>query len=311
MKRRRLGTSELEVSEIGLGCNNFGARIDLEAARAVVDAALDAGVTHLDTAESYGGGRSEEFLGEILRGRRDRVVLATKFGWSPGDGEAGGSPAYVRKAAERSLARLGFDVIDVLYYHRPDGVTPIAETLGAMRELVAEGKVRAIACSNLDAAQLREADDLARRDGGPRLAAIQNEYSLLERDAEADVLPLARERNVGFVPYFPLASGVLTGKYTRGEAPPEGTRLAAWDRGDTLTDALFDRVDALTAFARERGRTLHELAIAALTSTPGVSSVIAGATTPEQVRANAAAADWRLTAEDLAALAGVGRAGDA
>jgi aryl-alcohol dehydrogenase-like predicted oxidoreductase len=296
------GDSGVTVSAVGLGCNNFGMRIDLETARAVVDAALDAGITHLDTAESYGGGKSEEFLGEILRGRRDQVVLATKFGWNPEGDEPGGSPAYVRAAAERSLQRLGFDTIDILYYHRPDGVTPIAETLGAMRDLIDEGKVRAIACSNFDAALLTEADDLAREDLGERFTGIQNQYSLLERDADEDILPLARERDVAFIPYFPLASGVLTGKYRRGHAPPEGTRLAAWGRGDTLTDALFDQVDRLDDFAAARGRTLHQLAIAALTSTPGVASVIAGATTPEQVRANAGAADWQLTEQELAEL---------
>lgn len=301
MRNQRLGHSDVTVSAVGLGCNNFGMRIDLEAARAVVDAALDAGVTHFDTAESYGNGMSEEFLGEILAGRRDRVVLATKFGWSPPEGQHGGSAAYVHAALDRSLARLRTDHVDVLYYHRSDGVTPIAETLGAMQELVTAGKVRAIACSNVDEARLREADAIAAANGGARFAAVQNQYSLLERDADADVLPAARALDVGFIPFFPLASGLLTGKYTRGEAPAAGTRMAAW--GDALLDdAHFDEVDRLAAFAAERGHTLHELAIAALTSQPGISSVIAGATRPEQVRANAAAADWVLTADELAAV---------
>jgi aryl-alcohol dehydrogenase-like predicted oxidoreductase len=298
----RLDGSDLAVSRVGLGCNNFGGRIDFERTREVVDAALDAGITFFDTADIYGNrGGSERFLGELLVGRRDRVVLATKFGHDMGDG-FNGSGEYAGQALRASLERLRTDHVDLFYYHRPDGVTPIAETLGAMQELVAEGLTLAIGCSNFSSAQLTEADELARTNGGPRFVAVQNQYSLLEREAEADVLPLAQRLDVAFVPYFPLASGLLTGKYRRGEPRPKGTRL----EGREIDDATFDRLQALEAFARERGRSLLELAIAALASRPGVPSVIAGATSAEQVRANAAAADWELTADELDELARIG-----
>jgi aryl-alcohol dehydrogenase-like predicted oxidoreductase len=295
MELRRLGTSDLTVSAIGLGCNNFGRVVDLAGTRAVVDAALDAGITFLDTAERYGDGDSERFLGEALRGRRAEVVLATKFG---GGVPGGGSAEYIWNAVEGSLERLQTDYIDLLYYHRPDGVTPIAETLAALDELVQQGKVRAIGCSNFSAEQLAEADEAAGTTS--RFCALQNQYSLLQRDADADVLPLCRELDVGFVAYFPLASGLLTGKYKRGEAPAEGTRLAR-GAGELLSDGTFDEVDRLTAFAEERGRSLHELAIGAVTSTPGVASALVGATTPEQVRENAAV-DWHLRSEELSAI---------
>ena len=298
MELRRLGTSELTVSAVGLGCNNFGRVVDLAGTRAVVDAALDAGINFLDTAESYGGGDSERFLGEALRGRRANVILATKFGGGPPVEPARGSPEYIRNAVDGSLESLQTDYIDLLYYHFPDGVTPIAETLAALDELVHQGKVRAIGCSNFSAAQLAEADDVAK--GKSRFCALQNQYSLLERNADADVLPLCLELDVGFVAYFPLASGLLTGKYRRGEAPAEGTRLAR-GAGELLSDGTFDEVDRLAAFAEERGHSLHELAIAAVTSTPGVASTLVGATSPEQVRANAAV-DWRLSPEELSAI---------
>lgn len=304
METRRLGGSDLDVSVVGLGCNNFGGRLDLERTRAVVDAALGAGVTFFDTADVYGnGGGSERLLGELLEGRRDHVVLATKFGHEMG-GESEiprGSREFLRRAIDVSLARLRTDHVDLYYYHRPDGVTPIAETLAAMQELVAEGKVRALGCSNVTAEELADADAYARASGGPGFVAVQNEYSLLQRGAERDVLPAARELGVGFVPYFPLSSGLLTGKYERGERGPAGSRLEG--RDDRLTDETFDRVDALRRFATEHGRSLLELAIGALASTPGVASVIAGATTPDQVRANAAAGAWVLAEDDLAALA--------
>ena len=289
MRTNQLGS--LEISRVGLGCNNFGRRIDEAAARAVIDAALEAGVTFFDTANVYGEGASERFIGEALRGRRDRFVLATKFGHDAGDG-AGGSRAAVRSAVEGSLRRLQTDHVDLLYYHRPDGVTPLEETVAATEELRNEGKTREIGCSNLDAAQLGEV--------GSRVAALQNWYSLLERGAEAEVVPLCRELGVGFVPYFPLASGLLTGKYRRGERAPEGTRLHG--RDEVLSDEAFDAVERLEEFARERGRTLLELAIAGLASQPGIVSVIVGATKPEQVRANAAAGDWELVSEDFEAL---------
>lgn len=300
MESVELGRSGLQVSRVGLGCNNVGSRIDLEATRAVVEAALDVGVTFFDTADAYGnGGGSERMLGEILEGRRDRVVIATKFGWERDHGR--GSPEVVHASLERSLERLRTDYVDLYYLHKPDPDTPIAETLGALDELVRAGKVRAIGCSNFTAEQLREAEGVARKLGSARFVAIQNEYSLLQRRDDADVLPACLELGVGYVPYFPLASGLLTGKYRRSEPAPEGARLA----GREIDPARFDEVEALTRFAEERGHTLHELAIGALVSTPGIASVIAGATTPEQVRANAAAAGWQLDARDRAALATV------
>jgi aryl-alcohol dehydrogenase-like predicted oxidoreductase len=297
-----LGRSDLRVSRVGLGCNNFGGRLDLERTRAVVDAALDAGVTFLDTADSYGNrGGSERFLGELLQGRRDRVVLATKVGSDMGTdgGVPRGSRAYVVPAVDASLERLRVDHVDLLYYHRPDGVTPLAETIGALQEVVDAGKARWLGCSNLTAAQLDEAV-AADRAGGSRLVALQNEYSLLERGAERDVLPRCVELGLGFVPYFPLASGLLTGKYRRGEPAPVGSRLER--RIESTDAAVWDRVEALERFAAARGRTLLELAIAGLASRPGVASVIAGATRPGQVRQNAAAAGWRLDARELAEL---------
>jgi aryl-alcohol dehydrogenase-like predicted oxidoreductase len=303
MELNPLGDSGLEVSRVGLGCNNFGGRIELDRARQVVDAALDAGITFFDTAHSYGGGESEAFLGELLDGRRDRVVLATKFGARSDDagGLHKGSREFIRRSLAESLARLRTDHVDVFYYHFPDPETPLAETLGALQELVEEGVVRAIGCSNFSADQLREAESLARESGRARFTALQNEYSLLEREAEDEVLPLCRELGVGFVPYFPLASGLLTGKYERDVPPPEGTRLASWSIA--TPEERWDRIEELEAFAQERGHTLLELAIGALASQPGVASVITGATSADQVRANAAAGAWQLGADDLAALA--------
>ncbi|MFL6035124.1 MAG: aldo/keto reductase, partial [Gaiellaceae bacterium] len=254
-----------------------------------VHAALDSGVTHIDTANIYGGGESERFIGEALEGRRGDAFLATKFGMGEG---GNGSPEYVREALEASLGSLRTDYVDLLYYHRPDGVTPIAETLGAMHELVEEGKVRHLGVSNMDAAQLREGAAAA------PVAVVQNRYSLLERGAEEEVLPACAELGIGFVPYFPLASGLLTGKYRRGEPAPQGTRL----EGQEIDDETYDRIEALERFAAERGRSLLELAFGALASRPEIVSVIAGATSPEQVRSNAAAASWQLTPEELASL---------
>ena len=278
-----------ELSRVGLGTNNFGGRLDFDRSRAVIDAALEVGVTHIDTASTYGSGDSERFIGLSLAGRRERAVVATKFGWAE---ERGGAPERVRSSLEESLDRLGMDYVDILYYHRPDGVTPIAETVGAMIELVGAGKVRRLGVSNFSAQQLREAVATA------PIAVLQNKYSLLERAAETELLPLCVELGVGFVPYFPLASGLLTGKYRRGEPAPVRSRL----EGQSIDDESYDLIEALEAFAAERGRTLHELAISALASRPGVVSVIAGATSPDQVRDNAAAGDWALTAEELASL---------
>jgi aryl-alcohol dehydrogenase-like predicted oxidoreductase len=301
VEQRRLGGSDVHVSLVGLGCNNFGGRLDFEGTRAVVEAALDVGITFFDTADVYGSeGRSERFLGEILEGRRDRAVIATKFGHDVGlGGEPRGTRSYLRRALEASLERLRTDRVDLYYYHRPDGVTPIAETLDALWELVHEGRVRAVGCSNLNATQLREAADFARISGRPQIAALQNRYNLLEREAEEEILPLCRELGIGFVPYFPLASGLLTGKYRPGEPPPAGSRLES--RPEARSAERLERVEALEAFAAKRGRTLLELGIGALASQPEVASVIAGATTPEQVRANAGAL-WMLADDELAAV---------
>jgi aryl-alcohol dehydrogenase-like predicted oxidoreductase len=293
----------LQVSRVGLGCNNFGGRLDIDRTRRVVDAALDAGISFFDTADVYGDkGGSERQLGELLRGRRDRVVLATKFGHDMGDGLQGGGADYVPRALEASLSRLQTDHVDLLYYHRPDGHTPISETVGAMAQLVAAGKALAIGVSNVSLGELEEAAVTA------EIAAVQNEYSLLHRDVERDVLPRCRELGIGFVPYFPLASGLLTGKYRPGAAAP-GTRLASdagLQEGARVTggvNAEFARVEDLSSFAQRHGHSLLELAIAGLASQPGVASVIAGATSPDQVQANAAAAAWELTPDELAALA--------
>jgi aryl-alcohol dehydrogenase-like predicted oxidoreductase len=300
LPNRPLGTSGIEVAAVGLGCNNFGSRVDLAGARAVVDAALDEGVSFFDTADIYGGaGRSEEMLGVVLEGRREQVVLATKFGIDMGDGRGPrGSREYIRHAVESSLRRLRTDVIDIYWYHRPDGVTPIAETLDALDGLVQAGTVRAIGASNFSAEQIEEADAVARERGFTPFVAIQNEYSLLVREAERDVLPACERLGLGFVPYFPLASGLLTGKYRRGEPAPAGTRLAA--RGEIATQQQFDVIHALERFAREHATTLLDVAIGSLLARPVVSSVIAGATRPEQVRANAAAARWTPSADEIA-----------
>lgn len=292
MESIALGRSVLQVSRVGLGCNNFGRRVDRRGTRRVVEAALDAGVTFFDTADSYGSGDSERFLGEALGDRHGDVVVATKFGWAD-EALPGGSPQRVRRSIDASLGRLGTDVVDLYYYHRPDGVTPLAETLGAMHALVAEGKVRALGLSNVDAALLREAAGLR-----IPIAAVQNRYSLIHRDDDDAVLPLCRELSVGYVPYFPLESGLLTGKYRRGAAPPEGARLAGG-----IGELQFDDVERLEAFAAARNHTLLELAVGGLASVDGVASVIAGATSAEQVRANAAAGSWRLTEAELDGLA--------
>jgi aryl-alcohol dehydrogenase-like predicted oxidoreductase len=306
MRLRRLGSDGPEVSAVGLGCNNFGMRVDLEGTRAVVDAALDAGVTLIDTADIYGGkGGSESFLGEVLEGRRDRVVLATKFGGDMGDGtRARGSREYIRKAVEGSLQRLRTDYIDLYQYHTPDHVTPFEETFGALDELVREGKVRYVGHSNLDAAQVEEIDALARERGWARPVSAQNRYSLLHRDAEQELLPTCERLGIGVLPYFPLASGLLTGKYRRGQPRPEGTRLAT--RDEVFTDETFDRLEAFEAFAEQRDVSLLSVAIGGLLAQPAIASVIAGATKPDQVRANAAAGEWEPSADDLAALNALG-----
>jgi aryl-alcohol dehydrogenase-like predicted oxidoreductase len=303
MRARRLPGTDLDVSVVGLGCNNFGGRIDEDASRAVIDAALDAGITFLDTADVYGNrGGSEEIIGRALAGRRDRVVLATKFGHDLGDGEtARGAPPYIRKAVEASLRRLQTDWIDLYQYHRPDGITPLEETLGTLDELVQAGTVRAIGSSNFTAAMVEEAHAAAAERGRTPFVTEQSQYSWLRRDAEDELIPACDRLGIGFIPYFPLASGLLTGKYRRGEPAPEGTRL----HGRDLDEGDLERVERLEELGRERSASLLELAIGGLAAQPAVVSVIAGATKPEQVRANAAAGSWEPTADALAALRAV------
>ena len=305
MRYRSLGESGLLVSVAGLGCNNFGRRLDVAATRAVVDAAVDAGITLFDTADMYGtGGRSEEILGEVLAGRRDQVVLATKFGhqsvdmgYGPAAGAKGGR-AYIRRAVEHSLRRLRSDYIDLYQVHTPDPVTPIGETLAALGELVTEGKVRYIGHSNFSGWQVAEAAVLARELGTVPFISAQNHWSLLERGAEAEVVPAARHFGLGVLPYFPLANGLLTGKIRRGQDAPAGTRLAG--RPEYVTEQKLSRVEALAEWARRHDVTVLDVAIGALAAQPGCASVIAGATSSEQVKANAAAADWVPSAGELA-----------
>ncbi len=303
MEYRQLGASGLTVSVVGLGCNNFGGRVDLDRTRAVVDAALDEGITLLDTADIYGGqGGSETFLGQVLKGRRDQVVLATKFGMDMGKPEWGapGSRRYIRLAFEASLRRLQTDYVDLYQYHYPDPLTPLEETLAAMGELVTEGRVRYIGSSNLAGWQAADAEWIARSHRSARFISAQNEYSLIKRDVEDTLSPACIHYGVGILPFFPLASGLLTGKYRRNQEPPAGTRLAS--RLDTIDPADFDMVEALEKYAAERGIGVLDVAIGGLAARPAVSSVIAGATRPEQVHANAAAGSWVPSAEDQAAL---------
>jgi aryl-alcohol dehydrogenase-like predicted oxidoreductase len=292
MRKRTLGP--LAVSLVGLGCNNFGRRVDQTGTRAVVDAALDAGVTFFDTAESYGGGQSEAFLGAALAGRREGVVVATKFGGGGAAGRGKASRTEIRRALEGSLQRLQTDYVDLYQHHQEDPDTPLTETIGALDELVREGRIRAYGTSNYSPARIEETATLAREG----YVSEQGEYSWLVRDAERELLPTCARLGIGFIPYFPLASGLLTGKYRRGEPAPEGTRL----HGRQISDDQFDLVEALEAFAREHGASLLEVAIGGLAAQPAVASVIAGATKPEQVRANAAAGAWEPTTGDLAAL---------
>jgi aryl-alcohol dehydrogenase-like predicted oxidoreductase len=299
VRTRTLGDGGPQVPVVGLGTNNFGWRCDYDQSLAVIDAALDAGITLFDTADIYGQGTSEEYIGRALEGRREGVVLATKFG-SPMDErpeERRGTRDYMRWAIEGSLRRLRTDVIDVYQLHRPDEGTPIEHTLEALHELVQEGSVRHIGSSNFSAAQLEEADRIARERGLTRFVSAQNEYSFVKREIEDEILPLCERLAVGMLPYFPLASGLLTGKYARGEAATEG-RLAGRD----IPEEQWDRLERLQQFAEERGAPLLSIAIGGLAAMPAVASVIAGATTPEQVVANAAAGEWEPTADDVAAL---------
>jgi len=303
---RSLGDSPLQVSLVGLGCNNFGRRLDQEGTATVLEAALAAGINFFDTADTYGGnGASERMMGEALRGRRDEYVLATKFGMSIRGAEGvpqipRGSRDYIRWAVEGSLRRLQIERIDLYQYHQPDGVTPIEETLGALDELVREGLVMAIGCSNFSAAELEAAERVSRERGLARFVSLQNHYSLLERGIEAEVAPACERLGVSILPFYPLAKGLLTGKFHRGEPAPAGTRLA--DAEQVGSEAEFDIVEALEAYAEQRGVGLLDVAIAGLAAQPAIGSVIAGATSAEQIAANVGALSWEPSAEDLAEL---------
>jgi aryl-alcohol dehydrogenase-like predicted oxidoreductase len=294
METRKLGS--LDVTVVGLGCNNFGWRIDAQATAEVVDAALDAGINFFDTADIYGAGRSEEFLGRALGSRRSKIVLATKFGMKFDEHRSGAKPAYIRQAAEDSLRRLGTDYIDLYQLHSADPTTPVADTLGALDELVKAGKVREIGCSNFSASQLREAE-AAVKAGGARFVSVQNHYSMIHREPEAEVLPECVRAGIAFIPYFPLANGLLTGKYRRGQPFPAGSRAGDGWGPKMFTDENLAKVEAWTDFAASHGHTLLELAMSWLASRPAVVSVIAGAKTAAQVKTNATAADWHLPPE--------------
>jgi aryl-alcohol dehydrogenase-like predicted oxidoreductase len=309
MTYRRLGRSGLVVSAVGIGCNNFGRKLDLDGTRAVVDAALDAGITLFDTADTYGTphGTSEELLGAVLKGRRDDVVVATKFGMDMEGGNgpdwgARGARRYIARAVEASLRRLDTDYIDLYQMHQPDPATPIEETLSALDDLVCAGKVRYLGNSNFAGWQVADADWVARTNRLTRFVSAQNEYSLLTRDVEAELVPACERYGLGILPFFPLSSGLLSGKYRRGEPPPPGTRLSQERYAKVIASAPWDTIEALEEYAAQRGRKLLDVAIGGLATRPAVASVIAGATTPEQVRANAAAITWRPTAEDVARL---------
>jgi aryl-alcohol dehydrogenase-like predicted oxidoreductase len=298
MQTRRIGS--LNVSVVGLGCNNFGGRLNAEATADVIMAAIDAGINFLDTADIYGGTKSEEFIGRALKHRRDQVVLATKFGHKIDNEHKGARPEYVHRAAEDSLRRLATDHIDLYQLHTPDPEVPIGETLGALNELMKAGKVREIGCSNFSAQQIRDAE-AAVAPGAARFVSVQNHYNLFNREPEAEVLPECERLGIAFLPYFPLASGLLTGKYRQGQPVPEGARLSSGDHAARMrSDENLDRVEALIRMAESQNHTILELAVSWLLSRPVVASVIAGATKVEQVRANVKAADWKLNSDDLA-----------
>jgi aryl-alcohol dehydrogenase-like predicted oxidoreductase len=294
MQTRRIARTDLDVSVIGLGCNNFG-RIDQAATQTVVDASLENGINFFDTADMYGDGLSEQYLGKALGERRKDVIILTKFG-----ARSGGARDNVNACVEASLQRIGTDYIDLYMLHFPDAKTPILETLEALNALITAGKVRHIACSNFSTAQLEEADRVAKDAGLIGFASTEEDYSILKRDIEAEVLPTIGKLGVSLLPYFPLASGLLTGKYRRGETPGEDTRYGKNPErfGKALSDENFDRVDRLTSWAEARGHSILELAFAWLLADPKIPSVIAGATRPEQVKANAAAGSWILTAAE-------------
>jgi aryl-alcohol dehydrogenase-like predicted oxidoreductase len=303
VEKRKIGS--LEVSLAGVGCNNFGWRIDAEGTAAVVNAAIESGINFFDTADIYGGGQSEEFLGRALKGRRDKVLIATKFGMKMAEGKQGGKPAYILQAVEDSLRRLGTDHIDLYQIHQPDPSTPIADTLSALDELVKAGKVREIGCSNFSAVQLREAAQATFQRGGAHFASVQNNYSLLHREPETEVLPECQRLGIAFLPYFPLANGLLTGKYRQGQPFPKSSRAEDGFGPKVFTDENLALVEQLRSFAESHGHTLLELSMAWLVAKPAIASVIAGAKTAEQVKANASSVAWRLTEADLAAVDGI------
>jgi aryl-alcohol dehydrogenase-like predicted oxidoreductase len=304
MRERQFGTTDLRVSPLGLGCNNFGVRLDPAAARSIVHAALDAGITVFDTADIYGmRGGSESILGEALSSRRKDAVLVTKFGLAMDDeGQLkGGSARYIATAIEASLKRLKTDWIDLYYLHRPDPTTPIEETLRALDSLIAQGKVRYIGCSNMSASQIVEAQRISQTNGLNRFVVCQDQYNLLSRQIEAEIIPTIKAHHLGLIPYFPLASGMLTGKYAFGASIPAGTRMSYKRYSDRfLNDENFRIIESLRAFCAKRGRSLLELAFGWLLSKPFVGCVIAGASAPEQIHQNAAAIDWRLDPAEMA-----------
>ena len=309
MSYRRVGDSGLVVSVVGIGCNNFGRKLDADGTKAVVDAAFDAGITLFDTADIYGRphGASEELLGQALEGRRDEVIVATKFGMdmegvNGSDFSARGSRRYVTRAVEASLRRLKTDYIDLYQLHTPDPATPIEETLAALDDLVRAGKVRYLGNSNFSGWQIADAAWTARTRGLTPFVSAQNQYSLLHRDVESEVIPACERFGLGFLPFFPLDSGLLTGKYKRGQAAPEGSRMAQDRYRPWLISAPWDTIQNIEAYAAKRGVTMLDIAIGGLAARRGVASVIAGATTAEQVKANAAACAWRPSADDRAAL---------
>lgn len=306
MQTRKVGS--LQVSVVGLGCNNFGWRIDAEASAKIIDTAIESGVTFFDTADRYGKGQSEDFLGRALGKRRDQIILATKFGMEMEKGQQGASPKYVLEAVDASLRRLRTDRIDLYQLHQPDPKTPITDTLGALDELVRAGKVREIGCSNFSVAQIREATDASQ--GRAQFVSVQNEFSLFHREPETNgVLPECERRRLAFLPYFPLASGLLTGKYREGKKLPEGSRAADGWGPKVFTEQNLAIVELLIEFAESKGHTILELAFSWLLSHKPVASVIAGASKPEQVRANTKAADWQLAADDLAEIDAIMRSG--
>lgn len=302
MEYRRLGKTGAKVSLLGLGCNNFGMRCDYDESAKIIHQALDIGINHIDTANGYGGGRSEEFIGKAVKDRREQAFIATKFGLLGGQGvnTKGGSRLHLMQMAHDSLKRLGTDYIDLYYLHTYDAETPIEETLRGLDDLVRQGEVRYIGCSNFAAWQMANALETSKHHHLHAFACVQNHYNLLRREAEPDVVPFCKRSGTGLIPFFPLASGMLTGKYKQGQPPPPGSRMetSKWATYN-LSDRNFKIVQGLEGFAKERGRTIGELAIAWLAANPAVPSIIAGATRPEQVVANAKGLEWKLTAEEL------------